>query len=310
MGNPINFYQLKKAQMIRYTKINKLASLVAVSAMVFMSSCVKNAGYTTDFGGLKPIVQIVGSGLGKFTDAAINFPATDARDTLQFTVNFASVDLPSKDVTISLDYDDAALTTYNASSAIKYAKFPDSTYSYTTKSVTIKAGSNYSAPVNFIVFPNKIDPTQNYMFPISIKDAQGNTISGNFGTMYYHAIGNPIAGNYVWDFQRWNNPAGTGSLSGLSFTGGSAVFSPVTPTKVTVPSGYYIQPRYEITFTNTGGILTNFAVKLNDDDVAAMANNGVTVTNGPNILKADPINKIYKFQYTTVTRYIIDTYHN
>ncbi len=295
--------------MIRYIKINKLVFPIALGMMIFMSSCVKNANYGTDFSGLKPIVQIVGSGLGKFTAAAINFPGTDTRDTAKFIINFASVNLPAGDITVSIDYDDAAMAAYNAGSAIKYVKFPDSTYSFTQKTVTIKAGNSYSDPINFIVFPNKIDPTKNYMFPISIKDAQGNMISGNFGTMYYHAIGNPIAGAYVWDFQRWNDPTGAGALSTLSFTGASTLFSPVTPTLVTVPSGYYIQPRYEISFDNNGGVLSNFKVKLNADDVAQMTAGGVTVTNGPNILKADPVNKIYQFQYTTTSRYIIDTYH-
>ena len=41
---------------------------------------------------------------------------------------------------------------------------------------------------------------KNYMLPISITTAPaGSTISTNFKTIYYHLIGNPIAGLYNWE---------------------------------------------------------------------------------------------------------------
>jgi hypothetical protein len=129
---------------------------------------------------------------------------------------------------------------------------------------------------------------------------------------------NPLAGAYLWDFKRWDwTDSTTVALSGLSFFGESTVFSPDDPTTIEVPSGYFIQPRYVLSFDNHGGGLAgldNFRVKLNDDDVAFMADNGVTVTDGPNILIADPISQTFEFQYTVLittqaNRYIVDKYY-
>jgi hypothetical protein len=152
------------------------------------------------------------------------------------------------------------------------------------------------------------------MFPISITAGGGATISGNFGTIYYHVIGNPIAGGYSWDWTRWNNNDGSGSPTSSSFVGNPTVFSPDNPTQVEVPSGYYLNARYVITFTNNAGTLSNFQVTLNPDDVKSqLTAGGITVTEGPTILTADPVNHVYQFHYSVFNgsayRYLIDKYY-
>jgi hypothetical protein len=42
------------------------------------------------------------------------------------------------------------------------------------------------------------------MAPISIVDASGKGLSANLNTVYFHTIGNPLAGQYSYDFYRWN----------------------------------------------------------------------------------------------------------
>ncbi|MFL5788244.1 MAG: DUF1735 domain-containing protein [Flavisolibacter sp.] len=276
--------------------------------VLFLQSCLKDKNQAADFSGqsTQPMVEIPEGGFGNFGNSALNL-SSPGPDTVLFHVNLASTDFLNKDVTVKIGYDATALANYNASSAIQYEKFPDSIFSLPTTQVTIKAGSR-AVEIPIIMYADKIDPTKNYMLPISITDAQGTSISGNFGTIYYHLIGNPLAGTYNWDFTRYNDPQGT-ILSSLSFTGHQTVLTPVTPTQVEVASGYFIQPRYELTFDNNAGVLSNFQVSLNADDVAVMTANGVTVTNGPNILIADPVNKVFEFQYTTTSRYIIDKYY-
>jgi hypothetical protein len=293
-----------------------LLLFTALAGMASLSSCVKTRGDETVFSGLKPIVQIPEGGMAHFATDALTFPGTDAIDTTIFRINFASTNVAGKDVVVTVGYDANALAAINAGldSSSQYAKFPDSTFLFPTTKVTVKAGQNYSDAVPFIVYPSKIDPTKSYMFPISILDASGNTISGNFGTIYYHVIGNPIAGNYSWDWTRWNNNDGSGSPTSSSFTGGSAVFSPDNPTQVEVPSGYFEGARYVISFTNTNGVLSNFQVILNPDDVTnQLTANGITVTEGPVILKADPVAGEYKFHYSVFNgsayRYLIDRYY-
>lgn len=287
-----------------------------LAAVTMFPSCVKNRSGETSFSSISPVVQIPEGGMANFGASALTFPGNDASDTAWFRINYAATNVASKDVTVSLGYDANALAVINSTldPTSQYAKFPDSTYSFSTATATVKSGNNYSAQVPFIVHPSKIDPTKSYMFPISITAGGGATISGNFGTIYYHVIGNPIAGAYSWDWTRWNNNTGTGSPTGSSFTGGSAVFSPDNPTQVEVFSGYYLGARYVITFTNNAGVLSNFQVTLNPDDVKnQLTANGITVTEGPTILTADPVNHVYKFHYSVFNgsayRYLIDKYY-
>jgi len=298
-------------------KKNKNYSLVLLfTAMVAsLSACVKNREGETSFSGLKPIIQIPEGGLKNFGAGALTFPGTDASDTAWFRINYASTNVASKDVVVKLAFDANAMAAINQNLAPsdQYAKFPDSTYKFTTTQVTVKAGQSYSALVPFVVYPSKLDPTKSYMYPITITDASGNTISGNFGTIYFHVIGNPIAGVYNWDWTRWNNATGTGSPTASSFTGRANIFAPDNSTTIEVPGGY-LGVRYVLSFTKTGGVLSNFQLSLNPDDVkGTFVPSNISVTDGPTILIADPVNRIYKFHYSVVfgsaSRYLIDKYY-
>ena len=294
----------------------KKISIVASLLSMCFAGCLKDTP-PTDFGTLKPIVELfyieggqtAHGGLENFAKDAILTAGQTAPIVVNFNANLASVDPFGQDLTVTLGVDDAKRISYNASNTTQYSALPANTFTFASKTAVIKAGSRLA---NFTISfdPTKIDPTQNYMLPISITDAQGQTVSGNFGTIYFHMIGNPLAGAYNWDFTRWNNTAGTGAPSSLSFTGHQATFLPVDPNTIQVASGYFTQPRYILTFSNNNGVLSNFAVTLNPDDVASMLASGVVVVTGPTIVKADPVNKIFTFQYTTLSRYIIDSYHN
>ena len=295
---------------------NRIFVLGLLSMMVvFIStSCIKSVEGRTDFSNLSPTVLMSDGGLQNFGNNAILFPPTDNVDTTFFHLEYAATNVAAQDEVITIAIDDAALAAYNALGGAQYAKFPDSIYSFKTTSVTVKKGNNYSSLIPLVMFPSKVNLNQSYMLPISITTApSGSTISSNFKTIYYHLIGNPIAGIYNWDWTRWNNATGTGAPTGSSFVGHSTVLAPVSETQVEVPSGYFTQPRYEISFTNTAGVLSNFKVALNAADVAAMSAAGVTVTSGPNILQIDPIAGIYKFQYAVfnglASRYLIDKYY-
>jgi hypothetical protein len=300
---------------MKISNMNKIIKLGILSLMVSVvgSSCIKSVSTGTDFSSLKPTVLIADGGIANFSSTALLFPPTDATDTTSFFVNYASTTTAPQDEVISIAIDDAALAAYNALGGPQYAKFPDSIYSFTTTSVTVPKGANYSSAVPLAMFPSKIDLTQNYMLPISIKTAPaGSTIAANYTTIYYHLIGNPIAGVYKWDWTRWNNATGTGAPTASSFVGHTTVLAPIDATTVTVAAGYYIGPRYIITFTNNNGVLSNFQVSFNPTDIATMTAAGVNITNGPNIIIADPINGVYQFQFNAQTpadRYLVDKYY-
>jgi len=289
----------------------KIVSIIAgcFAMIIGFSSCIKNRlPLETDFSHLQDHVGIIKGGLTNFGAANFSFFGADSV-TLTLIVNLESANLPSSPLKVTIGVDAAKLDSYNSANGTSYTIAPSNSYIIGSTTLTIPAGQQFAeTTVTFIAAD--LDPTISYMLPISIMDASGKQLTGNLNTIYYHIIGNPIAGIYTWNFTRWSDPdTTTHSPDGNSFTGGEAIFVPDDKTTVEVPSGYYIGPRYVISFDNIGGVLSNFNVILNPDDVATMANAGVIVTKGPIIMIADPIAKHYKFFYTTKTRAVIDEYY-
>jgi hypothetical protein len=213
----LNFeLSIKKIIMKKSSILKNLSGLILVCSALFITSCVKNRNSgAVDFTQLTPIVQIVEGGLAKFSSQALVFPGTDLSDTGYFTLNYAATNVAPSDITITLGKNDAARLAYNAANPTsQYLAMPDSVYSFTTTSVTIKAGQSYSSPVKFTIYPYKLDVSKSYMLPISITAAGGINISGNFGTIYYHVIGNPLAGTYQDYGMRYNYSGGVTWASG------------------------------------------------------------------------------------------------
>jgi len=235
-------------------KANKGAALwAALLVVILFSSCIKNyRDGETKFDNLQPVVLIPEGGLAAFGSQALNFPADDEADTFYFRINYAATNVAPGDQKITLAVDEAAMTAYNSSSSVQYTIFPSSIYSFTTTEVTVKAGQNYSDPIPVVVHPNLVDPTKNFMLPISIKSASGNSvISGNFGTLYLHFIGNPIAGTYNVVGTRYNYNGTTtwdGSVASLPVAGFVATTN-LAGTKTGAPDD---TQTIEIPFANVG----------------------------------------------------------
>ena len=278
---------MKRNNLISIFKIGLLPMLVAVIGQ----SCVKSVSGRTDFENLAPTVLMSDGGMSNFNSNALLFPPTDPADTTYFHLEYASTTTAPQDEVITIAIDQAALDAYNALGGNQYAIFPDSIYSFTTTSVTIPKGNNYSAGIPLIVFPDKINLLDNYMLPISIKTAPaGSTIASNYTTIYYHLIGNPIAGLYSQEWIRYNNADGSGTPAydqDLS----PGVFAPLDGTTISVSSG--TGTVYVLTFTNTGGVLSNFQVSFVPSSTA-----GITITGGPTVVTADPATKTYVFNFT------------
>src|SRR5580692_8269557 len=140
-------------QYINNTRISFLGSLIAAVALLF-SSCIKNyEPNETNFAGLKPMVLIPEGGLSTFSSQALTFPGTDATDTAIFHVNYAATNVAPVDETITIGIDQTALSTYNGLGGLQYELFPDSIFSFTTTSVTVKKGDNYTDAIPVVVFP-------------------------------------------------------------------------------------------------------------------------------------------------------------
>ncbi len=184
--------------MKKYLIFTSLIAVLLISGTVFFSSCIKNRNdIAVDFNQLASMINIQEGGLNNFGTSALHFPAVDHSDTAYFRINYASSTGAPNDILITLAIDDAALAAYNAANpTATYQKMPDSIFKFIQTSITIKAGQQNSDAVKLIVYPNKIDFSKNYMLCISITNISGNTVSGNFGTKYYHIVGNPLAGSY------------------------------------------------------------------------------------------------------------------
>jgi len=301
-------------------KLILLTTLLAIG----LSSCLKDTRYL-NFAGAGNIVDMPLSGLASnyFGDDAV----TADTAVIKFGVDYATAN-PNPALTVTLGVDTTLVAKYNAANpGIVYNVMPASAYVFTATSVNIPAGAQFAYSTITI---NKylLDPAKSYMLPVAIKSAGSVPISANMSVHYFHVIGNDFAGTYRYNFERFAGPDSTGARNGLSFNGGSATFVPVSPTEVQVYTAYDSPPpalRYDITFVkNADGTYSNFQVSFVASDLAAIANAGVNITQGPQFLSVTPNSataagpytyaqalKLFHFEFTkqtSATGYIVDTY--
>jgi hypothetical protein len=291
--------------------MKKILIIIPVLFLLVLSGCLKDKP-NVDFSGLQQIAEIStastnstpnapASGKAYFGAATLFFSTAPDPDTVTFTVNIASPNPPTKDIAITLAIDPAAIAGFNAdttinTSRVQYAVFPDSTFSFPVVTGTVKAGQRLDT-FYVIFYPGKIDPTQSYMLPITITDASGVTISGNLSTIYFHAIGNPIAGSYDQEWIRYNTLAQTGTPA-FDEDLGATSFIPDNSKQIEVESGTGVV--YILSFTNTAGVLSDFQVSFPKTGPGAPSDPSVciTITGGPTIITADPVAGKYEFNFT------------
>ena len=280
-----------------------------VLCLIVLSGCLKdkpnvdfsNLGYIAEIStsNVNPTLNAPSSGYANFNGASLSFATAPDPDTVTFTVNIASDYPPTKDIPVTVAIDPTALAKYNSDTVtnaarIQFSLFPDSTFTFTTTTGVIKAGQRLDT--FYVIFsPGKIDPTQTYMLPISITSAPGTTISGNLSTIYFHAIGNPIAGVYNQEWIRYNSVGMTGTPV-YDVQEGSTFFTPISPTEIGVYSGTGML--YQLSFTNTAGVLSDFNATFPSSGAGSATANGITITSGPTVVLADPINHVYTLNFT------------
>jgi Domain of unknown function (DUF1735) len=233
----------------------------------------------------------VGTGLQYFAGCTLLFNPTDVSDTVTYYVNIAGTHTLGQSITTTVALDPSAMQDNYANDSLTYLPMPDSDYTILSTTGTIPAGSRLDT-FQIVFFPDKFDLTKNFMVPITVTTTPSYTISGNFGKMYLHTIGNPIAGVYNQEWIRYNNAAGTGAPA-YDEQVGPSVFAPTNGTTINATSG--TGPIYILSFVDSSGVLTDFSVSF---DAASVKATGITITSGPFIILADPINKKYTFNYT------------
>ncbi len=308
--------------------MKKIHFLLAV-LVISLTSCLKDKP-NTNFSGLTPIIELPYSGKSYFSQDAI----TDAGPTItkQFVVNIASVNVPTTATSVTIGVDNSLIAPYNtANPAITYNPMPTGSYTFPDMVVNIPAGQR-QATLTVTIDKSKLDPSQSYLLPITIKSAPGLTISGNFGVHYYHFIGNDFAGTYTYEYRRYQNGTGPGAGATPSLGEGSApditnpagsttIISPVTATEFQMVTNYNGQGvMYDVTFTRTvssSGTVsyTNWSVSFPDAEIAKWAAAGITNKVLPKFTVPPPATssdrKKFELNYvsgSTSGRYIDDTY--
>ena len=157
--------------------ITILASLTALS----LSSCLKDSRYYTfaNVGALVELPLEAYNGVGNLSVNAL--PIQSTPQIIPVVVNLASPKPLGAPVTVTLALDQAALDAYNTANSTSYIVPPSNAYSISSFKVTIPAGQ-HTANLNISVITADLDPSQGYVFPISIVDGGGQKIS-NYKTL-------------------------------------------------------------------------------------------------------------------------------
>jgi hypothetical protein len=230
------------------------------------------------------------SGLRYFGAQTLSLPVTDASDTLEFYATLQGVDAADKDIHFEIVTPTDGLDDNYFSDSIEFAMMPDNYFNFVNTSATMKKGENV-AVFKVVFHPDQFDATKNFMVPVTTTNDANLTLSSNYGFVYFHLIGNPIAGPYTQEWIRFNNADESGSPAFDDTS--DALFAPVNPTTIKVDSGTGVT--YIITFENNAGVLSNFGVKF---DAQSVVDAGITITGGPTILVADPANHHFEFRFT------------
>jgi len=197
---------------MRKIKINKLFALLMATAS--LASCLKKGDMNIDTEETTASIvtlqfiengsgSTINSGMQYFSGGALTYSASHQADTADYNINLAGPTTLSGDLNVKVGVDPTQVLDNFASDSIKYELMPDSLYQILSSTGTIKAGERI-AHMQVVFFPSKIDPSKSYMLPLVVNDASGQTISGNYSTIYFHVIGNPLAGTYVMTGMRYN----------------------------------------------------------------------------------------------------------
>jgi hypothetical protein len=305
--------------MKNYIKILALAMVA-----VIVTSCLDGDQMNTPPGGSKPFIMmtnnstggtLVNSGVRYFGAETLLLNPAEANDTLTFAVTLQGTSSYDKDINVTIATPADALDDVN--DGLTYAFMPTNGYNLLSTSGVIPKGKTY-AEFQVVFHPNVIDLTKNFMLPITVSNDAGLTVSSNYGYIYYHIIGNALAGAYTWKYRRYNSADTTAATAGTA--NGVAIFAPKDATTIETSGGYAstvgLNAPYIITFTkNDDGTLSDIKVAINTELANGMTENGITITKAPAFIKQfySPTNKHFKIWYTVVnssggTRVLIDEY--
>jgi hypothetical protein len=271
----------------------KLLKLIGLGSIVLLltalASCVKSRDGFTDLSKTSDFVTLIGAGTPNFkaSNLLVN---TSSPDTIELTVmaDLASANSKSGPVTVTIGLDNSAIAAYNTANGTNFQPFPANAFKIVSPTITIPGGLEHYGTTTVWVFQDKLDPSISYILPIAITDAGGKSLSGNQNIIYYNVIGNPLAGNYLHSFYRWNGTTDTTTAPNSTvFTNQPTIVAPITATTVLLPEDYletFVGVGVNLTITNTNGVLSNPVVSLDAAALADIAAGGFTIVTAPKLV--------------------------
>ncbi len=162
-------------------------AFLSLSFMALLSSCLKDSKYYVNFAASKPLIELPGATnvsnlAGPFEVFAFNIVTTPT--PMNVAVNIAAPKPLGAPLTVKLSVNVGdTLAKYNAANSTNYTLLPAADYS-STLAVTIPAGQNLGNVV-LNINTSLIDPSQQYVLPLTITDGGGQQIS-NYNTILYN----------------------------------------------------------------------------------------------------------------------------
>ncbi|MET0634545.1 MAG: DUF1735 domain-containing protein [Chitinophagaceae bacterium] len=291
-------------------KKSKYYFLLALPAMLSLTSCLKehdvNIGEDNKSDNVL-ILQFIrdgltntNSGLANFDGALLSYSAKKdtAIEVLNVAVNGPNAN--KRDIAVTVAVDPTKALDNFVNDEINYEVLPDSVYHLLNTSVVVPAGERV-AHVNLVVYTKKIDPNREYILPVVISKADGINISSNYGTVYLHKVGWPLAGTYDMKGKRYNYK-GTRNYAGGAFPTDTLNTNPMPETKKATPEGKW---KISIDYANLGG--NNYHYKLTLDPTKP---NEVQVE--ADFLSAVSNFKVWVHTYDPVNReiHLVTSYNN
>jgi hypothetical protein len=195
-------------------------AFLSLTFMALLSSCLKDSKYYVNFAASKPLIELPGATnvsnlAGPFETVALNIASTPT--AYNVPVNIAAPKPLGAPLTVKLSVNVGdTLSKYNAANGTNYTLLPPADYS-STLTVTIPAGQNLGNVV-LNINTSLIDPTQQYVLPLTITDGGGQQIS-NYNTILFNiSAKNAYDGVYSDNafVLRAGDPVLTGNFAGVA----------------------------------------------------------------------------------------------
>jgi hypothetical protein len=181
--------------------INILPLLAIICSL---SSCLKGYDTNLDTDNTNSVIEfantgsIASGGNATYHRFSSDLGVLNSGDSATFNVNihYAGADYAPTDITVNLELDTAALSSYNESDDKSYVVPPTSIYNFPS-SVVIKKGTLMSQIKVTVVINPAFDYNVDYALPLKIASVSTGIIGSNYGTcIYSFSIRNNYDGVY------------------------------------------------------------------------------------------------------------------